>query len=76
MFLNDNLVPRSPKSSAAWMILASSPRSVLLTSSATTWALGVHGSAAWRMRIDNASMTVLAVRHGTPSAVRVNVVPL
>ena len=44
--------------------------------SATTWALGVHGSAAWRMRIDNASMTVLAVRHGTPSAVRVNVVPL
>ena len=29
-----------------------------------------------RMRIDNASMTVLAVRHGTPSAVRVNVVPL
>jgi broad specificity phosphatase PhoE len=40
--------------------------------SAATWALGVHGSAAWRMRIDNASMTVLAVRHRTPRVVRVN----
>ncbi len=43
--------------------------------SATTWALGVHGSAAWRLRIDNGSMTVLAVRHATPTAIRVNVLP-
>jgi broad specificity phosphatase PhoE len=43
--------------------------------SAVTWALGVHGSAAWRMRIDNGSMTTLATRRSTPSLIRANVVP-
>jgi len=44
--------------------------------SAVTWALGVHGSAAWRMRIDNGSMTILATRRTTPSLIRANVTPL
>ena len=44
--------------------------------SAISWALGVHGSAAWRMRVDNASMTVLASRRDSPVLVRSNVVPL
>ena len=44
--------------------------------SAVTWALGVHGSAAWRMRIDNGSMTTLATRRSTPSLIRANVLPL
>lgn len=44
--------------------------------SAATWALGVHGSAAWRMRVDNGSMTVLATRRATPTLIRSNVVPL
>ncbi|MBW4029678.1 MAG: histidine phosphatase family protein [Acidobacteria bacterium] len=43
--------------------------------SAVTWALGVHGSAAWRMRIDNGSMTFIATRRLTPSLIRHNVVP-
>jgi probable phosphoglycerate mutase len=43
--------------------------------SAVTWALGVSGSAAWRMRIDNGSMTVLATRRSTPALIRSNVVP-
>lgn len=44
--------------------------------SAVTWALGVHGSAAWRMRIDNGSMTSIATRRSTPSLIRANVMPL
>jgi probable phosphoglycerate mutase len=44
--------------------------------SAVTWALGVEGAAAWRMRIDNGSMTFLATRRMTPSLIRCNVVPL
>ncbi len=43
---------------------------------AITWGLGVHGSTAWRMRIDNASMTTLATRHATPMLIRSNVVAL
>ena len=43
--------------------------------SAITWALGVPGSAAWRIRIDNGSMTWLATRRGTPWLIRANVVP-
>ncbi len=42
---------------------------------AVTWALGVGGAAAWRMRIDNGSMTWLATRRSTPSLIRANVVP-
>lgn len=43
---------------------------------AVVWALGVGGAAAWRMRIDNGSMTWLATRRSTPSLIRANVVPL
>ncbi|MDE3007656.1 MAG: histidine phosphatase family protein [Acidobacteriota bacterium] len=42
--------------------------------SATTWALGVSGSVAWRTRLDNASLTTIGVRSGTPSLVRFNAV--
>lgn len=44
--------------------------------SATTWALGVAGSVAWRTRLDNGSITVVAMRRGVPALVRFNVVPL
>ena len=44
--------------------------------SALTWALGVDGSAAWRMRIDNGSMSWIATRRSTPAVIRANVVPL
>lgn len=43
--------------------------------SAVTWALGVDGSAAWRMRIDNGSMTWIATRRSTPALIRANVMP-
>ena len=43
--------------------------------SALTWALGVAGSVAWRTRLDNASMTMISVRAGTPSLVHFNLVP-
>lgn len=43
--------------------------------SATTWALGVAGSVAWRTRLDNGSMTMIGVRAGTPSLVHFNLVP-
>ncbi len=43
--------------------------------SAVTWALGVDGAAAWRLRIDNGSMTWIATRRATPSLIRANVVP-
>lgn len=32
--------------------------------SAVAWALGVHGSITWRLRLDNASLTTIAVRDG------------
>lgn len=43
---------------------------------AITWGLGVHGSAAWRMRVDNGSMSILATRRAEPMLIRSNVVPL
>ncbi len=43
--------------------------------SATSWALGVSGSAAWRMNLSNASMTTIGTRLKTPSLVNYNVVP-
>jgi len=43
--------------------------------SALTWAMGVHGSAAWRMRIDNGGVSVIGSRRGTATLVRANVVP-
>lgn len=41
---------------------------------AITWGLGVHGSAAWRMRVDNASMSILSSRLAEPMLIRSNVV--
>ena len=43
--------------------------------SATTWALGVPGSVAWRTRLDNGSITTIAVRRNTPALVHFNLVP-
>lgn len=43
--------------------------------SALTWAMGVHGATAWRMRIDNGGLSVVGARRGTPTLVRANVVP-
>ena len=43
--------------------------------SAVTWALGVAGSVAWRTRLDNGSMTMIAARGNTPSLVHFNLVP-
>ena len=39
---------------------------------ALTWAMGVPGSAAWRMRIDNASLSIVGTRRDTPALVRLN----
>lgn len=43
--------------------------------SAAVWALGVPGSAAWRTRLDNGSITMIGARGVTPSLVRFNMVP-
>ena len=43
--------------------------------SAATWAMGVPGSTAWRMRIDNGSLTALSSRRGTPTLIHANLVP-
>lgn len=43
--------------------------------SATVWALGVPGSVAWRTRLDNGSITMIAARGPTPTLVRFNMVP-
>lgn len=43
--------------------------------SALVWALGAPGSAAWRSRLDNGSMTTITVRRSMPSLVHFNVVP-
>lgn len=43
--------------------------------SATTWALGIPGSVAWRLRLDNGSITTIAMRHKLPALVRYNAVP-
>jgi broad specificity phosphatase PhoE len=44
--------------------------------SAMTWALGVPGSVAWRMRLDNGSITTITVRQSLPALVHFNMVPL
>jgi probable phosphoglycerate mutase len=44
--------------------------------SAMVWALGVPGSAAWRMRLDNGSVTTITTRLSTPALLHYNVVPL
>ncbi len=43
--------------------------------SAMTWALGVPGSAAWRMNLLNGSLTTLTTRSRTPALLNYNVVP-
>jgi broad specificity phosphatase PhoE len=43
--------------------------------SAVAWALGVPGSIAWRMRLENGSLTMLGARGHTPQLIRFNVVP-
>lgn len=43
--------------------------------SAVTWALGVPGSAAWRMNLRNGSITTLATRRSTPMLFNYNVTP-
>jgi broad specificity phosphatase PhoE len=43
--------------------------------SATTWAIGVPGSVAWRLRLDNGSITMIAVRRSLPALVHFNLVP-
>jgi broad specificity phosphatase PhoE len=40
--------------------------------SAVAWALGVHGSITWRLRLDNASLTTIAVRDSGPYLVTYN----
>jgi probable phosphoglycerate mutase len=62
-------------------LLWSADRHLLIVShvspikSAATWAMGVPGSTAWRMRIDNGSLTAIGARRGTPTLVHANVVP-
>jgi broad specificity phosphatase PhoE len=43
--------------------------------SAVAWALGVPGSIAWRMRLENGSLTMVGARGHTPQLIRFNVVP-
>jgi broad specificity phosphatase PhoE len=43
--------------------------------SAVAWALGVPGSIAWRMRLENGSLTMIGARGHTPQLIRFNVVP-
>lgn len=43
--------------------------------SATVWALGVPGSVAWRTRLDNGSITTIAMRQSSPTLVHFNLVP-
>jgi broad specificity phosphatase PhoE len=43
--------------------------------SAVAWALGVPGSIAWRMRLENGSLTMVGSRGHTPQLIRFNVVP-
>ena len=43
--------------------------------SAMTWALGVPGSVAWRMQLNNGSITTITTRSSTPALLHYNVVP-
>lgn len=43
--------------------------------SAVAWALGVPGSIAWRLRLENGSLTMVGARGHTPQLIRFNVVP-
>jgi broad specificity phosphatase PhoE len=43
--------------------------------SAVAWALGVPGSIAWRLRLENGSLTMVGARGHTPQLIRFNLVP-
>jgi broad specificity phosphatase PhoE len=43
--------------------------------SAMVWALGVPGSVAWRMHLNNGSATTITTRQSTPALLHYNVVP-
>ena len=43
--------------------------------SAVAWALGVHGSVAWRIRLENATMTTIGLTAGRPTLMHYNVRP-
>jgi len=43
--------------------------------SAMVWALGVPGSVAWRMQLNNGSLTTITTRSSTPALLHYNVVP-
>lgn len=43
--------------------------------SALLWAMGAPGGVAWRMRIENASLSVVGARRTSPTVVRVNLLP-
>jgi len=43
--------------------------------SAVAWALGAPGSIAWRLRLENGSLTMIGARGHTPQLIRFNVVP-
>lgn len=68
-------------SSEAGSLLHDADRHLLIVShvspikSAATWAMGVPGSVAWRMRIDNGSLTAMGSRRGTPTLIHANLVP-
>lgn len=42
---------------------------------AVAWALGVHGSVAWRIRLENATMTTIGLTAGRPTLFHYNVRP-
>ncbi len=44
--------------------------------SAMTWALGIPGTVAWRMRLDNGSITTITMRQSLPALVHFNMLPL
>jgi probable phosphoglycerate mutase len=44
--------------------------------SSMIWALGAPGSATWRTRLDNGSITTIGVRGATPQLVHFNMVPV
>jgi broad specificity phosphatase PhoE len=44
--------------------------------SAVAWALGAPGSIAWRLRLENGSLTMIGARGHTPQLIRFNVVPV
>ncbi|HTT58515.1 MAG TPA: histidine phosphatase family protein [Acidimicrobiales bacterium] len=43
--------------------------------SAVAWALGAPGTIAWRMRLDNGSLTLVGARNERPRLIRYNAVP-